>query len=410
MGKLSDRIEQVDISRLRPYKNNAKKHSDEQIQKLEASIKEFGFLSPCLIDREYNLIAGHGRVEAAKRLGWATVPCIYADGLTEAQRRAYILADNRLGELAAWDDDLVSSELEALKALDFDITLTGFDDDDIVLPEEEVHDDDFDVTPPEEPVSRLGDVFVLGRHRLVCGDSTDPEVLHKLMDGQLADLLVTDPPYNVDYTGKTKDALKIQNDQMDDEDFRQFLDNAFLAAKSVMKGGAVFYIWHADSEGYNFRGACHDIGWNVRECLIWKKNSMVLGRQDYQWQHEPCLYGWNDGGSHAWYSDRKQTTILEFDRPTQSKLHPTMKPIPLFDYLIKNSSKKDDIVLDTFGGSGTTIMACEQDGRRGYSCELDPKYVDVIVNRYIALVGSDKDVFCLRDGEKIPWSEMNYKE
>lgn len=203
----------------------------------------------------------------------------------------------------------------------------------------------------------------------------------------LVDLLLTDPPYNVDYEGKTKDKLKIQNDKMDDEKFREFLRSAFFCADSVMKPGAVFYIWHADSEGYNFRGACRDVGWEVRQCLIWKKNSMVMGRQDYQWKHEPCLYGWKGGAGHLWAADRKQTTILEFDRPTQSALHPTMKPIALFDYQIRNNTKGGDIVLDLFGGSGTTIMACEQNGRCGYVMEYDPRYVDVIIKRWEEFTG-----------------------
>lgn len=202
-----------------------------------------------------------------------------------------------------------------------------------------------------------------------------------------ADLYLTDPPYNVDYTGKTKKALKIENDKQSDDKFREFLRDAFEAAKANIKAGAAFYIWHADSEGYNFRGACRDVGWTVRECLIWSKNQFVLGRQDYQWQHEPCLYGWNEGASHAWYSDRKQTTILEFDKPSKSEEHPTMKPVPLFDYLIRNSSKEGDIVLDSFGGSGTTIMACEQNGRKGYCMELDPRFVDVIVKRWETFTG-----------------------
>lgn len=227
----------------------------------------------------------------------------------------------------------------------------------------------------------------------MCGDSTDPEVLEKLMDGTKADLYLTDPPYNVAYTGKTKDALTIQNDKMDNGSFRQFLYNAFTAAAAVIKPGAAFYIWHADSEGYNFRGACEDSGLSVKECLIWNKNAMVLGRQDYQWKHEPCLYGWKEGDTHKWYSDRKQTTILEFDKPNASRDHPTMKPTALFAYQIGNSTKPGDIVLDSFGGSGTTIMACEQLGRKGYVCELDPKYCDVIIKRWEQFTG-EKAVKC----------------
>lgn len=301
--------------------------------------------------------------------------------MSEAQRKAYILADNRLGELADWDMELVMSELELLNELNFDIDLTGFDLD---LNQEEAVEDDFDTTPPEEPKSKLGEIYQLGNHRVMCGDSTSITDVEKLLGGQQADHYLTDPPYNVDYEGGS--GLKIMNDKMDNDSFRQFLVDAFSAAKNVMKAGASFYIWHADSEGYNFRGACFDIGWVVRECLIWAKNSMVLGRQDYQWQHEPCLYGWN-GGSHCWYSDRKQTTLLKFDKPTRNGEHPTMKPVPLFDYLIKNSSKEGDIVLDSFGGSGTTIMACEQNNRKGYCMELDPRYVDVIIARWETFTG-----------------------
>lgn len=209
---------------------------------------------------------------------------------------------------------------------------------------------------------------------------------------------MTDPPYNVDYTGKTKDALKIENDVMSNDNFRQFLQDAFLAAKDVMKPGAAFYIWHADSEGYNFRGACFDVGLTVRECLVWVKNSLVLGRQDYQWQHEPCLYGWTEG-THSWYSDRKQTTVLNFDRPSRNAEHPTMKPVALFDYLIRNSTKKGNVVLDSFGGSGTTIIACEQNGRKGYCMELDPKYVDVIIERWEKLTG--KKAVRIRDAAEV---------
>ena len=374
-------VTRVAIDKLIPYVNNAKEHSDSQVTKIAASIREFGFLNPVLIDKDFNIIAGHGRVLAAKKLELKEVPCVDIDGLSEAQRKAYILADNRLGELAEWDMELVTSELELLKDLDFDIDLTGFDLD---LNQEDAVEDDFDTTPPEKPKSKLGDIYQLGNHRVMCGDSTSIEDVEKLMGGQQADLYLTDPRYNVDYEGGS--GLKIMNDKMDNDSFRQFLVDAFSAAKNVMKAGASFYIWHADSEGYNFRGACFDIGWTVRECLIWAKNSMVLGRQDYQWQHEPCLYGWN-GGSHCWYSDRKQTTLLKFDKPTRNGEHPTMKPVPLFDYLIKNSSKEGDIVLDSFGGSGTTIMACEQNNRKGYCMELDPRYVDVIVARWETFTG-----------------------
>jgi site-specific DNA-methyltransferase (adenine-specific) len=241
--------------------------------------------------------------------------------------------------------------------------------------------------PPENPISKRGDIWQLGRHRLMCGDSTNLNDVLALMDGHLADAMVTDPPYNVDYQGGTKKKLKIENDNQEDAAFRKFLVDAFSAADRVMKPGAVFYIWHADSEGFNFRGACRDIGWVVRQCLIWNKNSLVMGRQDYQWKHEPCLYGWKDGAGHLWASDRKQTTVIDFDKPKVNDIHPTMKPVGLFDYLIQNNTKGGDIVLDLFNGSGTTIIACEQDGRCAYTMELDPRYVDAAVTRWETLTG-----------------------
>lgn len=390
MGKIEN-VNEVEVSALIPYINNAKKHSDEQVDKIAASIREFGFLNPVLIDKNLNIIAGHGRVMAAKKLGLQTVPCAFIEGLSEAQRKAYILADNRLGELAEWDMELVNLELEGLDELGFDTDLTGFDfNPEPEEPEQEIIEDEV----PEEVETRCkpGDLWKLGEHRLICGDSTDINVVEKLMGDQKADMLLTDPPYNVDYEGKTKDALKIKNDKMDNDTFRQFLRDAFNCANSVMRGGAVFYIWHADSEGYNFRGACADNDWKVRECLIWHKNTMVLGRQDYQWKHEPCLYGWKDGASHLWASDRKQTTILNFDKPARSELHPTMKPVGLFAYQISNNTHEGDNVLDLFCGSGTTLVACEQLKRRCFAVELDPKYADVIIQRWENLTGQTAEL------------------
>ncbi len=385
------RYENVEIEKLIPYKNNARTHSDEQIEKIAKSMKEFGFINPVLVDGNLNVIAGHGRILGAKKLGMKEVPCLFIEDLTEEQKRAYIIADNRLAEDAGWDKELLKIELEDLKNMNFDITLTGFEleDFDFSMDETEVIEDEFDETVPEEPTSKKGEIYKLGKHFLMCGDSTDINDVEKLMNGVKADMLLTDPPYNVDYEGGT--GLTIQNDNMDDETFREFLRVSFFNANSVMKEGAVFYIWHADSEGYNFRGACHDIGWKVRQCLIWCKNTLVMGRQDYHWKHEPCLYGWKEGASHLWASDRKQTTVLEFDRPSVSKEHPTMKPVGLFDYLIKNNTKKDDIVLDLFAGSGTSIIACEQNGRIAYSMELDPKYVDVIISRWEKLTGQQAE-------------------
>ena len=400
MNKL--KIEYINIEKLIPYINNPRVN-DGAVDKVASSIKNFGFKNPIIIDKGNEIIAGHTRLKAARKLGLEEVPTIKVEDLTEQQIKAFRIADNKTAEFADWDFGLLETELEGL-----DGEFTGFDFEelnDLFGAENEVVEDDLDIEPPENPISKRGDIWILGRHRLMCGDSTSEDV-NILMDGNKADMLITDPPYNVSYTGKTKDALKIQNDTMSNDNFRQFLVDAFAAADEVMKPGAAFYIWHADSEGYNFRGACFDIGWQVRQCLIWNKNSMVMGRQDYQWKHEPCLYGWKDGAGHLWNADRKQTTVLDFQRPNRNGEHPTMKPVRLFDYQIKNNTKGQDTVLDLFMGSGTTIMACEQNGRIAYGMELDERYVDVIVNRYIKLVETDEEVFLIRDGEKIPYNKV----
>lgn len=371
------------IKSIRPYEKNPRRN-DDAVDAVAASIREFGWQQPIVVDKDGVIIAGHTRYKAAKKLKCDTVPVVVADDLTEDQVKAYRLADNKTGELAEWDTALLGEELAELA--DFDMSQFGFD---TILQEEarEAEEDDYEVNPPEEPKAKLGDIYQLGRHRLMCGDSTDAESVYQLcQDGQV-DMLLTDPPYGVDYTGKTKDALKIQNDATSDETLRDMLADAFSAANNIMKPGAVFYIWHADSKALVFRIACQMAGWEVRQVLIWVKNTMVMGRQDYQWKHEPCLYGWKDGAGHLWASDRKQTTILNFDRPTKNKEHPTMKPVKLFDYQIQNNTKGGDIVLDLFGGSGTTIVACEQNGRCARVMELDPRYVDVIIDRWEKLTG-----------------------
>lgn len=380
------------VADLIPYARNSRTHSDEQVTKIAASIKEFGFLNPVIIDGENGIIAGHGRVMAAKKLGLEDVPVIEASHLTEAQRRAYVIADNRLALDAGWDEEMLRVEFAELEGLGFDLELTGFSLDEIgaLDPEELVEgltDDDAVPELQDDPVSKPGDVWLLGNHPVMCGDSTSIEALEQLCGGQLVDMWLTDPPYNVAYEGKTKDALTIKNDSMADNQFRQFLRDSYVAADAVMKPGAVFYIWHADSEGYNFRGAAQDAGWKVRQCLIWKKSAMVMGRQDYHWKHEPCLYGWKDGAGHLWAADRKQTTILEFDKPSRNGEHPTMKPVALFEYQMLNNTKGGDIVLDSFGGSGTTLLAAEKNGRYARLMELDPKYVDVIVRRWQEFTG-----------------------
>lgn len=380
-------VQQVKIEKVKPYDKNPRKNK-AAVDYVANSIKEFGFQQPIVVDKDMVVIAGHTRLKAAKKLKLKEVPVVIADNLTEEQVKAYRLADNKTAEKAEWDFDLLTDELLSLQELDFDMEQFGFDFD-FSEDEEAVEDDNWEADVPEEPISKRGDIWVLGRHRLMCGDSTEAADVALLMDGNKADMLLTDPPYNVDYTGKASEleTRKIENDKMEDSAFQDFLTSAFENAAENMKAGGVFYIWHADSEGLNFRVACKKAGFQVRQCLIWNKNAMVMGRQDYQWKHEPCLYGWKDGASHLWASDRKQTTVLDFEKPQKNNLHPTMKPIKLFDYQIKNNTKGDDIVLDLFGGSGTTIMAAEQNGRRGFVMEYDPKFVDVIVDRWEQFTG-----------------------
>lgn len=388
------KYKKLKVSDLIPYANNSRTHSDEQISQVASSIKEFGFTNPVLVDSDGGIIAGHGRVMAAKKLGLNNVPCIELVGLTDAQKKAYIIADNQLALNAGWDIDTLKLEIETLQELDFDVDLLGFDDDFLAdlleeEPSEGLTDENACPEVPEDPVSVEGDVWVLGNHRLMCGDSTSIDAVERLCNGRQVDMWLTDPPYNVDYEGKTKNALKIKNDSMGNDEFRQFLTDSYSAADVVMKSGAVFYIWHADSEGYNFRGAARDVGWPVRQCLVWKKSVIVMGRQDYHWKHEPCLYGWKGGAGHLWASDRKQSTILEFDKPSRSAEHPTMKPVELFEYQMLNNTKGGDIILDSFGGSGTTIIAAEKNGRVAYSMEFDPKYVDVIIQRWQDFTGKE---------------------
>ena len=376
-------IIKLNINEVIPYPDNPRKN-DNAVDAVAESIKQCGYCSPIVIDEDNVILAGHTRLKALKKLKWKEVECVRKTGLTEEQKKKYRILDNKTNELAEWDFDLLEEEIDGL---DFDGFDFGFDMSAFEEPQEIVEDEPPEVDEDSEPITQLGDIWQLGDHRLMCGDSTDAGTVAILMDGKQADLFLTDPPYNVAYEGKTKDALTIENDKMESDKFREFLTSAFTAAVSVLKDGGGFYIWFASREHCNFETALNDSGLEVRQELIWKKNTMVLGRQDYQWKHEPCLYGWKDGASHNWYSDRCQTTILEFDKPARNGEHPTMKPVELFAYQIQNSTKKNDIVLDLFGGSGTTIIACEQTGRIGYSMELDPKYCDVIIKRYENLTG-----------------------
>jgi DNA modification methylase len=406
--KTTTEMQLVPIAKLVPYVNNARTHSPEQITKLRSSLREFGFINPVIIDREFNVIAGHGRILAAKEEGIREVPCVFADHLTEAQKKAYIIADNRMAMDAGWDEELLRVEIESLQGMDFDPLLTGFDEKELAALFDdgmEAKEDDFDVDAElQKPAfSRLGDVWTLGRHRLVCGDSTKAETYTTLMDGVKANLVITDPPYNVNYEGS---AGKIKNDNMAGGKFYEFLLAAFKNMESVMAADASIYVFHADTEGLNFRRAFADAGFYLSGCCIWKKQSLVLGRSPYQWQHEPVLYGWKKNGKHQWYTGRKETTIWEFDKPKKNGDHPTMKPIPLLTYPIQNSSMANSVVLDPFGGSGSTLIACEQTDRICRIIELDEKFCDVIVNRYIEQAGSADGVSVLRDGRTYSYEEV----
>ena len=389
-------IIQRELDSIRPYAANAKKHDATQVANVAESIRQYGFVQPIVIDKDGVIVIGHCRALAAKKLGMKEVPCVCVDDLTPEQVKALRVIDNKTNE-SPWDMDLLAAELPGLdlEGFDFDWGLRDELNDSVV-------EDDYEPVIPAEPKSKFGDIYLLGDHRLMCGDSTSLADVQRLVNGCKMDLLLTDPPYNVDYSGKTKDALKIENDNMEDSTFRRFLTDAFLNAATVMKPGAPFYIWHADTEGYNCRGACRDAMLRVRQCLIWVKNSLVVGRQDFQWKHEPCLYGeseieeeahepclygWTEGKKHYFFKNRRQTTVLNFDKPVKSAEHPTMKPIKLFDYQMQCSSKPGENVLDLFAGSGTTIMAAEQNGRHAFCMEYDPKYADVIVDRWEKFTG-----------------------
>ena len=374
-------IEEIDINLIQPYENNPRNNANS-IDKVAKSIKEFGFKVPIIIDKNNIIVAGHTRYSAAKKNGMDKLPCIKADDLTDEQIKAFRLVDNKVIEFSEWDLDLLNMELDDLKDFDIDMTEFGFELDFDVSSNEQIEDDDFEIELPKEPKTKLGDIYQLGRHKLMCGDSTDITAVEKLLGGAKVDLFLTDPPYNVDYDGDTAEHLKIQNDSMIDENFLMFLTQAFNCASKFMKDGACFYIWHSNVQTINFWQACINAKLDIKQTLIWLKNNLVIGWRDYKWKHEPCLYGWKAGAKHNWYNDRSQTTILEFDKPLKNTEHPTTKPVELFDYQICNNTKKGDVVLDLFGGSGTTLIACEQNGRESYLMELDPKYCDVIVERW----------------------------
>lgn len=413
MGKHTTEMRMVSTSKLIPYVNNARTHSQEQVNKLRGSLREFGFINPVIIDADYNVIAGHGRLMAAKEEGIEEVPCVLVDYLSEAQKKAYILADNRYAQDAGWDEELLRLEIESLEGMDFDVSLTGFNEDEIadLFADSEgtgAEDDDFDLSDALEQAAFVerGDVWVVGRHRLMCGDATSPEDVATLMDGKKANLIITDPPYNVAF--ESSDGLSIKNDKMENDKFYEFLLAAFKnMAEHLEKGGSA-YVFHADTEGLNFRKAFIDAGFHLSGCCIWVKNSLVLGRSDYQWQHEPVLYGFLQNGKHYWSKNagRSQTTIWNFDKPKKNKNHPTSKPLDLLAYPIGNSSQENAIVIDTFGGSGSTLMTCEQTNRICHTMELDEKYASVILRRYVEDTDDADNVYVIRNGEKLMYSDL----
>lgn len=400
------------IEKFIPYANNARTHSPEQINKLRSIYRGIGYGDPVEVDENFTILSGHGRVEAAKAEGMTELPYVMLTGMTESQKKAYILAVNRSALDAGWDEDLLAVEIEALQEQAFDLSLTGFDPDKLSAffsdGAGEAEDDDFDLSAALEKAAFVepGDLWTVGRHRLLCGDATKAEDVQRLMDGKRANLIVTDPPYGVSF--KSASGLAIQNDSIKGDEFYQFLLSAFQAMAGVLEKGGAAYVFHADTEGLNFRKAFIDAGFHLAGVCIWVKNSLVLGRSDYQWQHEPVLYGFLQNGKHFWSktAGRKQTTIWNFNKPKRNENHPTSKPLDLLAYPITNSSQENSIVIDTFGGSGSTMMACEQTGRICCMMELDPKYASVILRRYVEDFGNADQVYVERDGKKLLYSDI----
>ena len=405
----------LSVDELRPAAYNPRKKlkaGDKEYEKIKNSILEFGYVEPIIVNYDMTVIGGHQRLTVLKDLGYTEVQCVEVHIEDENKVKALNIALNKI--TGAWNEQLLADLIVDLQTANFNTDFTGFEAPEIEQLFSKVHnkdikEDDFDVEAElqKQTMSQAGDVWLLGRHRLVCGDSTLPETYTKLMDGKRANLVLTDPPYNVDVE---ETAGKIKNDNMSDEDFYKFLFAMFVNVEQNMERDASIYVFHADSKGLTFRQAFHDAGFYLSGCCIWKKHALVLGRSPYQWQHEPCLFGWKVGGKHQWYSDRKQTTIWEYDRPKSSKEHPTMKPVALMAYPIQNSCMSNCIVLDPFLGSGSTLIACEETNRICYGIELDEKFVDVIVRRYIEYVDGSDGVFLLRDNVKIPYSEVEHHE
>ena len=401
----------IPIGDLRPATYNPRKKlkaGDKEYEKIKNSIQEFGYVEPIIVNYDMTVIGGHQRLTVLKDLGYTEVECVVLNIEDEHKVKALNIVLNKI--TGAWNEQLLADLLVDLQSADFNTDLTGFEPAEIDQLFSKVHnkkitEDDFDVGAElkKPTIAQAGDLWLLGPHRILCGDALLPESYVKLMDGKKANLVLTDPPYNVNVE---EAAGKIKNDNMSDEDFYKFLFAAFVNIEQNMEADASIYVFHADSKGLIFRQAFHDAGFYLSGCCIWKKDRLVLGRSPYQWQHEPCLFGWKVGGKHQWYSDRKQTTIWEYDRPKASKDHPTMKPVALMAYPIQNSCMSNCIVLDPFLGSGSTLIACEQTHRICYGIELDEKFVDVIVNRYIEQCGSDADVFVIRDDMKISYQQL----
>lgn len=404
------RFEKRDVNILTPANYNPRKDlqpGDKEYEKIKNSINEFGYVDPIIINTDDTIIGGHQRLKVLKDLGFTEVDCVVVE-VDKTKEKALNIALNKIS--GSWDVALLKDLIDDLKDSNFDIEFTGFEPPELdelfnQLHDKDIKEDDFDIDEElkEPAVSKLGDLWVLGRHRLVCGDSTDEKTFELLMDGKKANLTVTDPPYNVNYEAK---AGTIQNDDMGDGDFYNFLFDSFKNMYKAMENDASIYVFHADTEGLNFRKAFVDAGFYLSGVCIWAKQSLVFGRSPYQWKHEPILFGWRKDGRHRWYSDRKQSTIWNFDRPSKNDLHPTMKPVALCAYPITNSSMSNCIVLDPFGGSGSTLIACEQTNRICHTVELDEKYTDVIVKRYIDQVDSHDEVYLLRDGEKIKYIDV----
>lgn len=404
------RFEKRDVNILMPANYNPRKDlkpGDKEYEKIKNSITEFGYVDPIIINTDDTIIGGHQRLKVLKDLGFTEVDCVVIE-IDKTKEKALNIALNKIS--GSWDVALLKDLIDDLKDSNFDIEFTGFEPPELdelfnQLHDKDIKEDDFDVDEAlkEPAVSKLGDLWLLGRHRLVCGDSTAEETFELLMDGKKANLTVTDPPYNVNYEAK---AGTIQNDDMGDGDFYNFLFDSFKNMYNSMEKDASIYVFHADTEGLNFRKAFVEAGFYLSGVCIWAKQSLVFGRSPYQWKHEPILFGWRKDGRHRWYSDRKQSTIWNFDRPSKNDLHPTMKPVALCAYPITNSSMSNCIVLDPFGGSGSTLIACEQTNRICHTVELDGKYTDVIVKRYIEQVGTDEEVFLIRDGQKIKYKEV----